>query len=103
MPACVEREQACQRAQDLSLSAGRAADQPAQPRLVRRYHLHPDAQGLPVSGGNHGQVHPKGLALPISNTLEAGFCLWALNEANHQFGPPEIMNANQGPQFPSFD
>jgi len=45
----------------------------------------------------------KVLAWRISNTLEANFCLEALNEAIHKFGPPEIMNTDQGSQFTSFD
>ena len=45
----------------------------------------------------------KVLARRISNTLEADFCLEALNEAIHKFGPPEIMNTDQGSQFASFD
>ena len=44
----------------------------------------------------------KVLAWRISNTLEADFCLDALNEALHKFGPPEIMNTDQGSQFTSF-
>lgn len=44
----------------------------------------------------------KVLALRISNTLEADFCVEALNEAIHKFGPPEIMNSDQGSQFTSF-
>lgn len=36
----------------------------------------------------------KVLAWRISNTLEAGFCVEALNEAIHKFGPPEIMNTD---------
>jgi putative transposase len=42
------------------------------------------------------------LAWRISNTLEADFCVEALNEAIHKFGPPEIMNTGQGSQFTSF-
>jgi putative transposase len=38
----------------------------------------------------------------ISNTLEAEFCVEALNEAIHTFGPPEIMSTDQGSQFTSF-
>lgn len=38
----------------------------------------------------------------ISNTLEADFCIEALNEAVHKFGPPDIMNTDQGSQFTSF-
>jgi len=45
----------------------------------------------------------KVLASRISNTLEAGFCLESLNEAIHKFGPPEIMNTDQGSLFTSFD
>ncbi len=44
----------------------------------------------------------KVLAWRISNTLEAGFCVDALKEAIHRFGPPEIMNTDQGSQFTSF-
>ncbi len=44
----------------------------------------------------------KVLAWRISNTLEADFCVEALNEAVHHFGPPEIMNTVQGSQFTSF-
>ncbi len=36
----------------------------------------------------------KVLAWRISNTLEAEFCVDALNEAIHKFGPPEIMNTD---------
>ena len=44
----------------------------------------------------------KVLAWRISNTLEADFCVEALNEAVHRFGPPEIMNTDQGSQFTPF-
>ena len=44
----------------------------------------------------------KVLAWRISNTLEAGFCVDALNEAIHKFGAPDIMNTDQGSQFTSF-
>ena len=44
----------------------------------------------------------KVLAWRISNTLEADFCVDALNEAIAKFGPPEIMNTDQGSQFTSF-
>jgi Integrase core domain len=45
----------------------------------------------------------KALAWRISNTLEADFCVEALNEAIHRSGPPEIMNTDQDSQFTSFD
>lgn len=44
----------------------------------------------------------KVLSWRISNTLEADFCVDALNEAIHKFGPSEIMTTDQGRQFTSF-
>lgn len=44
----------------------------------------------------------KVLSWRISNTLEADFCVDALNDAIHKFGLPEIMNTDQGSQFTSF-
>jgi putative transposase len=38
----------------------------------------------------------------LSNTLEADFCVVALNKAIHKFGPPEIMNTDQWSQFTPF-
>jgi putative transposase len=43
----------------------------------------------------------KVLAWWISNTLQADFCVEALTEAIHRFGPPEIMNTDQGSKFTS--
>ena len=45
----------------------------------------------------------RALAWRNSTTLEAGVCLEAMTEAIHKFGPPEIMTADQGSQFTSFD
>lgn len=39
------------------------------------------------------------LSSRTSNTMHAGFCIDALNEAIAKHGPPEIMNADQGSQF----
>jgi len=44
----------------------------------------------------------KVLAWRISNTMEADFCVEALNEAIQRFGAPQIMNTDQGSQFTSF-
>lgn len=38
----------------------------------------------------------------ISNTLDADFCVEALNKAIYRFGPPDIMSSDQGSQFNSF-
>ena len=39
------------------------------------------------------------LAWRLSNTLDAGFCVEALDDALARHGPPEIFNTDQGSQF----
>ena len=41
----------------------------------------------------------KVLSWRLSNTMDAGFCKEALDEAIDKYGPPEIMNTDQGSQF----
>ncbi len=41
----------------------------------------------------------KVLSWRLSNTMHADFCVEALNEAIARFGPPGIMNTDQGSQF----
>ncbi len=43
------------------------------------------------------------LAWRLSNTMDAGFCLEALNDALTRYGRPEIFNTDQGSQFTSFE
>jgi len=43
------------------------------------------------------------LAWRLSNTMDAGFCVEALDEALARNGRPEIFNTDQGSQFTSFD
>ena len=43
------------------------------------------------------------LAWRLSNTMDAGFCIEALNEALSRYGSPEIFNTDQGSQFTSVD
>ena len=45
----------------------------------------------------------KVLSFRISNTLDADFCVEALQEAIGRFGPPQIFNTDQGAQFTSTD
>lgn len=45
----------------------------------------------------------KVLTWRLSNTMDAGFCIEALEEAIVQFGKPEIFNSDQGSQFTSAD
>ncbi|QSR20509.1 hypothetical protein CA833_25650 (plasmid) [Novosphingobium sp. KA1] len=44
----------------------------------------------------------KVLAWRLSNTMDAGFCVAALEEALARYGRPEIFNTDQGSQFTSF-
>ena len=44
----------------------------------------------------------KVLAWRLSNTMEADFCVAALEEAIACYGQPEIFNTDQGSQFTSF-
>ena len=43
------------------------------------------------------------LAWRLSNTMDARFCVEALNEAMGKYGKPEIFNTDQGSQFTSFE
>ncbi len=43
------------------------------------------------------------LAWRLSNTMDAGFCIEALNEALDTYGRPEIFNTDQGSQFTSLN
>ena len=43
------------------------------------------------------------LAWRLSNTMDASFCIEALEEALARYGKPEIFNTDQGSQFTSFD
>ena len=43
------------------------------------------------------------LSWRLSNTLDASFCTEALDEALELYGPPEIMNTDQGSQFTSLE
>ena len=44
----------------------------------------------------------KVLAWRLSNTMDADFCVTALEEAITRYGKPEILNTDQGCQFTSF-
>jgi putative transposase len=57
-----------------------------------------------LSGGRAGLVHRgRVLAWRVSITLEADFCIEAMQEALARHGKPEIFNMDQGSQFTSTD
>ena len=41
----------------------------------------------------------KVLSWRLSNTMDAEFCIEALQDALTRYGPPEIFNTDQGSQF----
>jgi putative transposase len=43
------------------------------------------------------------LSWRLSNSMDASFCVDALNEALARYGKPQIFNTDQGSQFTSFD
>lgn len=45
----------------------------------------------------------KVLSWRLSNTMDTGFCIEALEEALEKYGKPEIFNSDQGSQFTSID
>jgi len=45
----------------------------------------------------------KVLSWRLSNTMDADFCVAALEEALARYGKPEIFNTDQGSQFTSTD
>ena len=50
-----------------------------------------------------GWASRKVLAWRLSNTMDASFCVEALEEAIDRYGVPEIFNSDQGSQFTSDD
>jgi putative transposase len=47
-------------------------------------------------------VSRKVLVWRLSNTMDAEFCVAALEEAIARYGKPDIFNTDQGSQFTSF-
>ena len=43
------------------------------------------------------------LSWRVSNTMDTGFCIEALEEPLQRFGAPQIFNTDQGAQFTSED
>jgi hypothetical protein len=64
-----EDERATSEAQDLSVSAAASDHRSAEPSLVPRRDLHPDAQRLPVPGRDHGLIHPKGSSVEAMTSV----------------------------------
>lgn len=63
----------------------------------------PMARGFCVSLRRCGLVQPEVLSWRLSITMEAAFCIEAVEEALARFGRPDIFNTDQGSQFTLMD
>lgn len=61
----------------------------------------PMGPGLHLSRCGRGLIQPRVLAWRVPITLEAAFCIEAVEEALAKYGTPEIFNTDQGSQFTS--
>ena len=59
--------------------------------------------GVRVFGGKYGLAQPFRACLRLSNTMDAEFCVAALEEAMNRYGVPEIFRMDQGSQFTSLE
>ena len=85
--------------QDLPVSAARREGRAAQSGLGHGYYVYPDGARLRLSRRRRRLVHPACALHRVSITMEAGFCIEALEEAIGKYGKPEIFNTDQGSQF----
>ena len=86
-------------AQDLPVSAARHGGRAAEPGVGDGHHVHPDGEGLRLSRRGARLVLAAVLSWRVSITIEASFCVEALEEALARHGRPEIFNTDQGAQF----
>ena len=68
------------------------------PSGVRRHHVSALARRLRLPGSGDGLVQPLRALLRVSNSLDASFCVTALEDALAP-GTPDIFNTDQGSQF----
>jgi hypothetical protein len=73
-----------------------------QPGLVRRRDLYPMRRGFLYLVAIMDWFSRKVLAWRLSNTMNADFCVAALEEVIARHGRPDIFNTDQGSQFTSF-
>ena len=67
------------------------------------HHLHPDGAGFVYLAAVVDVFSRRVLAHRVSITMEADFCIEALEEALAKRGKPDIFNSDQGSQFTSVD
>ncbi len=76
---------------------------PAQSGVGNGPDLHPHGAGICLSVRRRGLFSRKVLSWRLSITMEAAFCIEAVEEALARHGRPEIFNTDQGSQFTSID
>ena len=97
-----EHVEARWREQDLSLSFARVEDRAAEPRISATDITYiPMARGFVYLVAVVDWFTRRVLSHRVSITMEAGFCVEALEEAIGKHGKPEIFNSDQGSQFTS--
>ena len=79
------------------------SDRPSQTGLGHGHHLRPLARGFVYLAAVVDWFSRRVLAWRVSITLEAAFCVEALEDALARHGRPEIFNTDQGSQFTSHD
>ncbi len=73
----------------------------AQPCLGQRHHLYSDSSGFLYLVAIIDWASRAVLAWRLSNTMNTGFCIAALDEALARHGTPKLFNTDQGAQFTS--
>jgi putative transposase len=63
------------------------------------HQLHPDGTGLRLSGCALDWFSRRVPSWSVSITMEASFCVEALEDALARHGKPDIFNTDQGSQF----
>ena len=84
-----------------TLSPERDGDHQSQPSVIRRHHLHPRCQRVPVSGGHDGLVQPVRGGLRLSNALDADSCAEAWAREIRRYSTP--VRGADSPARPSPD
>jgi putative transposase len=89
---------------NLSLPPAQAGGHPAQPGLGYGPDIYSDGAGVRLSLRRRRLVSAgRSLSWRLSITMEAAFCIEAVEEALARYGKPEIFNTDQGSQFTSID
>lgn len=96
-----EHLQTSRGAQGVSISFERERNSRASKSVEHRYYIHSATRWLRLSRRGNGLVQSSYTSHRLSNSLETGFCIEAVEAALGTYGCPEIFNTDQGAQFTS--